>query len=102
VKQQITYNKLQKMAIVFNALSIGVPVEIDKYTYALGEDENGHSHLCYVAMSWSYGKPPVEKLLVADMSVGQFIETCDKLTDHEVYVLAANNGLNKVLKEKHR
>lgn len=82
-----------KAVVVLNALLTGVPVQLGRFTYMMGQDEAGKDLIS--VRCWK--DPGHEEVLIAsDISVNQFLAECDKLSADDVFII----GCEKVLTEE--
>lgn len=78
-----------KAEIVIKALQQGHQIDLGfRYHVALGQTKNEDTVLCFV---YTEGCNPV-----CDINVGAFIDLCDKLSDEQVRLIAANNALSAI------
>lgn len=84
------YTKTDKAVTVLRALDQGHKIKVDDYTYALGIDGHDNTHLCYVGVKKDSDGEVGESLLVAEVSVGRFIDMCGELSQDEIFSIGAN------------
>ncbi len=93
----------EKSVIVLEGLFQGQEIALqilpnEKLTVGLSEDNRLYFNGVRVSNGTNYETVP----LLLDMSVNEFIKVCNKLTDDEVAIIAANTTLTKTNKQKRK
>lgn len=89
---------------VLKALAAGQEVEIDGRIYSLGEYVDGGYGLSVKGQRWSHGKKPfIDEpeimWLDADMPLNAFLDLCEKISDDDLFILAAEKALTEINRE---
>jgi hypothetical protein len=78
---------IRKAIIVLKSLSLGIPVKMGMFTYAM--TDTGMVSILYDG----------HVSMLSELSVGAFIRLCNKLSDDEAYLISSTVVLNEVNNE---
>jgi hypothetical protein len=96
--------KRDPLMIVTRALLMGLPIQDGEFTLRLLERENGKGHDLFFSATRHQGTDAKgeEVWLHYEITFGGFVTMCERMSEEDLTLLAANTALNVVKPRKNR